>query len=144
VTALAMHEAGHAVIAWRNGIEIASVSIVSHETEGGRTLCYFEQAPPEAAVKAIFAGFLVELRLVERDGPERGCNVHGSDTDFELARGIATQAWGADADRRLGDLMTEALLEVDREWSRIERLAQALVESPYLNELELARILSPA
>jgi hypothetical protein len=141
VSALAMHEAAHAVIAWRNGIELASVSIVSHEGSGGRTIAYFEQGPPEAAIKTLYAGFLAELRVVERDGPQPGVNVHGSDTDFEIAKSIA-EVWGPDADRRLGELMTAALLEVDANWSLIERLASELDECPYLNSLEIERILN--
>lgn len=134
--ALAMHEAAHCVLAHRNGIRVESVSIAAWEDLSGRMIAYLDEAPPEAAVKAVYAGFCVGLRL------NPSALALGADTDFEIAKSIAVKAWGADADRRLGLLMTEALAEVDAAWWWIERVARALLECPYLNELEILRLLA--
>ena len=142
MSAIAMHEAAHCVLAHRHGIRVESVSIAPWEDSAGRMIAHLDEAPPEAAIKAVYAGFLVGMRIAQRDGPRPDLDVNGSNTDFEIARSIAVKAWGADADRRLGELMTAALIEIDAEWLRIERLARALVECPYLNELEISRLLA--
>ena len=133
---LAMHEAAHCALAHRHGIRVVSCSIAPWEDSSGRMIAHLDEAPPEAAVKAVYAGFLVEMRL------NPSAMALGADTDFAIARSIATKAWGADADRRLGLLMQEALAEVDEEWPRIERLARELQICPHLGELEILRLLA--
>ena len=99
---LAHHEAAHAVLAWRwdpgrERLDRASGGVQRPDD------AYLDQAPPEAAIRAVYAGFLASMRL------NPSALALGSDTDFEIARSIATKAWGTDADRRLGELMTTAL-----------------------------------
>jgi hypothetical protein len=130
--ATAWHEAGHAVIAYRFGVEVAGVTIVAYRDYAGR--CLRLRTDPERAIQIALAGSLAEMRISPTSSYDRG--------DYDTASGLARDLAGSDGARELLKHMeqrTRSLVECC--WLAIERVALALLDSDLLTGQQVKNII---
>jgi ATP-dependent Zn protease len=142
----AYHEAGHAVVAYRLGVEVEHVTIVpDHFSRGhfafGDLFCArglgSDRANLERAIKICLAGPLAQRRFRRRSY----CRRNGRQ-DYDCATGLARYLVGSAGERefvRYQERCTKVL--VDHYWSEIERVAQALLERDQLSGVEVKDII---
>jgi hypothetical protein len=120
---LAVHEASHAIVALRWGLEVASVSIVSSGNSAGR--CSFGARSPDvgaarsASIK--LAGTVGEQMAV---GRKPLVNWLSDDEDIADANALLAHERNVFSARDLASLMAEITLWC--RWDRVQRLAKAL------------------
>jgi hypothetical protein len=155
LTAVAYHEAGHAVLAYANGFGCQSVSIVPDSTSAGR----FDARPLEQAVRfdhevdrqterlarmvgvVFLAGFAAELRLT---GIE---NWNGADDDRRRTFDLCMNLRGPE--REVSELFEELLEQANaavrthRKWAAIRRIATELVERRNVSGADAERLIGP-
>jgi ATP-dependent Zn protease len=141
--AVAFHEAGHAVVAYRLGVEVEYVTIVpdhfarAHVALGDLFWAHgrgSDRANLERAIKIDLAGPLAEVRALGRR--------RGGRTDYERASGLARYLAGAAGEReflRHMERRIRALIECY--WSEIERVAAALLERDELRGAEVKDVI---
>jgi hypothetical protein len=133
----AYHEAGHAVAAYRLGVEVRSATILpDHDSAGyvthgdlfcGHTLGS-DRAVLERAIKISLAGPLAEARFSPGD------LLWGTRGDYDCALGLARYLAGSLGEHELLHFLerqTRALL--DCYWGDVERVARALLEQDELS-----------
>jgi len=140
----AFHEAGHAVVIYRLGIEVRFVTILpDHDCGGfvshGNLFCDrglgSDRAVLERAIKICLAGPLAERRFYPRyHRPRRS---HDYLCAFALARYLT--GWGEREFIRYLERETLALL--DRYWADVERVARALLEHDQLSGTRVTDII---
>lgn len=122
----AVHEAGHAVIGWRNGIPVARVTVNPPE-------CHWAgHGTPIAHAKAGLAGALAVMRLA---GPNGSWNCQLSSADW----GNVCSSQFTDAEWRA--LVSATQDEVRAQWPWIMPTAMALYLRNAVNAAELQSIL---
>jgi ATP-dependent Zn protease len=143
---IAYHEAGHAVVAYRLGIEVEHVTIVPDHDSRGHFVhadlfcapgCGSDRANLERAIKISLAGPLAQARLLRRLDRRRGGR-----QDYDCASGLARYLAGSAGEReflRYQERRTHAL--VDHFWNEIELVAQALIERDQLSGAEVKDII---
>jgi ATP-dependent Zn protease len=144
---IAYHEAGHAVVAHRLGVEVEHVTIVPDHTCHGHCahadlFCArghgSDRANLERAIQICLAGPLAQAWLLRRYFDRR----RGGRQDYDCASGLARYLAGSAGEReflRYQERRTQAL--VDHLWSDIERVAQALLERDHLSGTEVKDII---
>jgi ATP-dependent Zn protease len=144
---IAYHEAGHAVVAHRLGVEVEHVTIVPDHTSRGHFVhddlfCArglgSDRANLERAIAICLAGPLAQAWLLRRYS-ERRCDGR---QDYDCASGLARYLAGAAGEReflRYQERRTHALVE--RYWNEIELVAQALIERDQLSGAEVKDII---
>lgn len=144
--AIAYHEAGHAVVAWRKRIAIRSVSIAREvESHGRVTFAKLGRVRPEAFdrwaerhIATALAGPLAQRRRMPAS--VRGWHGQG---DFRFCTEMALRMQGsgelATAYLRWMEISTSAL--VDANWQHIERLAAALLDGQTIEGKDVVPIL---
>jgi hypothetical protein len=132
--ATAWHEAGHAVIAYRLGVEIIGVTIVPYREYAGS--CLRLHTDPERAIQIALAGSLAETRISPDDDAEY------DDGDYDTASGLARDLAGSDGARELLRHMERSTRRlVDQHWAEIERVALALLNHDLLTGLQVKNII---
>jgi len=141
--ATAYHEAGHVIIALANKIAVHSVSIKPEGTTLGRAftrnvlagrwvdcdVSTQNRLRMERYSMVLLAGPIAERKFVKSNGGR--CRCHGG-SDYETLIHYVSYFCGSDAmaDAYIKLLHEMATLEVDapHNWSRIENLAEILIE----------------
>jgi ATP-dependent Zn protease len=143
---IAYHEAGHAVVAHRLGVEVEHVTIVPDHTSRGHFVhadlfCArglgSDRANLERAIAIYLAGPLAQARLLRRLDRRRGGR-----QDYDCASGLARYLAGAAGEReflRYQERRTHALVE--HYWNEIELVAQALIKRDQLSGPEVKDII---
>src|SRR5262245_13692920 len=136
---IAHHEAGHAVIAYRLGIEVKFVTILpDHDSAGhvthGDLFCGgtgSDRAALERAIKICLAGQMAEALLYSR------FRRRWRSVDYVCAFGLARYltGWGAHEFIRYQERETQALLNLH--WKDVQRVARALLEHYELTGTEV-------
>ena len=144
---IAYHEAGHAVVAHRLGVEVEHVTIVPDHTSRGHIthgdlFCTHgrgsDRANLERAIAICLAGPLAQAWLLRRYS-ERRC---GGRQDYDCASGLARYLAGSAGEReflRCQERRTHALVE--QYWNEIELVARALLERDQLSGAEVKHII---
>src|SRR5262249_33432251 len=140
---LAYHEAGHAVIAYRLGIEVNFVTILpTHYTSGyaahGELFCggvASDHDALERAIKICLAGQMAEALFYSRFRRRR------RSVDYVCAFGLARYLAGGDAKEiiRYQERETKALLNFY--WNDVKHVAQALLENDELTGIAVKGIM---
>ena len=152
---LAIHEAGHVVVAWCHGWDVECASIVGEQDSHGRTLlipparevAYRGIAPVvaqcrglEIRVRICFGGPLAEARFAGN-----GLHLVSAHADFANGVLLLRQAAPTHAEReKIGDYLfkqTQAL--VRRRWREINLLATKLVANDEIYSEEIEATLGP-
>ena len=144
--AIAYHEAGHAVICWREQVEVEIASIIPQGSSLGRIqhqsalqgidlACDNSldgRARAESLIRIAMAGPLAQRRI----DPHRFCH-YNSRGDYESATNVLTHLAGADDELsaywRLLRIQTKNILSLEEVWQCVERVAEALLESKTLS-----------
>ena len=154
---IAYHEAGHAVVAWRVGVEAKSLSIISEPGSKGRYIHkpYFTDITPEYdtspraerrlknMVLVCFAGEIAQRRF--NSGEWR--DYHG-ERDFDQAVDLLNYLAGSEDDLQAHinaiHLQAQQMVEDPSVWLCIGALAAALLEHGELSGTETVRIIRDA
>jgi ATP-dependent Zn protease len=140
---IAFHEAGHAVVAYRLGIEVEFVTILpTHHSAGhvthGDLFCGgadSDRAALERAIKINLAGPMAEALFYPRYRRRRGSQDYVC--AFGLARYLA--GWGAQEIIRCQERETKKLLNLY--WNDVKHVAQALLEYDELTGIAVKGIM---
>jgi len=150
----AYHEAGHAVVAWREGIRVNSISIVPEKDSQGHT----SHANPlrglnlewddsdkvrfrmERAIMVCLAGPLSQHKYCPK-----GFRKYHAQADWEAATDLLTyMAPGLEyfsAYWNLLEVRTKAILEMEHIWQAVTFLATALLDKPMMKSKEIRAII---
>jgi hypothetical protein len=150
VQAIAHHEAGHAVVAWRLHIPFRYVTVVSDEDSFGHVL--FQRLPKwcnwesesyqeqkarlyiERRVQVALAGQIAE-QLYRGRRPDR--RTHRSDDESAIEHALDYAGSGEIATAYLHWLFLCARSNVEREWKQIEAVAASLEARKRLTKAEV-------
>lgn len=161
IRAVALHEAGHAVVAWALGIGVDAVSIVSHGSAGGITKIANASSFPnreelEETVTVLLAGRAADL-VVGTKGAHSGAAIDLDVATSLLLRGryhlglyetlAYSQSDGKDAFEQVNSdlerLLERAVSVVTNHRAAVLALADVLVERRLLDRAQIEGIISP-
>ena len=123
-TAVAHHEAGHAIVAHVLGLSVGSTALEGEGDDwGGTTLVKPETT--ERRIVGLFAGFEAHLRHSPHDEAEAKA---GAKDDYELIDSMAVSIDPLKTEELKTKLRGEARAHVEKQWEAISALATELIQ----------------
>jgi hypothetical protein len=140
---LAIHEAGHAVVAMRLGVQVTSATIEPDGIYAGHV--NHEHAPTRDDMLIVLAGPVAERQRGTGQlagSPEEEASIWSDLAEYAEETGIELDADQDERQLQLRELYTELNDEVvsmiREDWSAIESVALALIERGTLNGRQIA------
>lgn len=134
-TAIAHHEAGHAIVAHVLGLRVGSMTLRG-EGDDWHGVTQIEPDETERRIVELYGGVEAHLRYCPHDEVEAA---GGAEDDFETIDSLAV-ALASEPDRLKLELRGKAKAHVEERWEAISALARELLQHKRLSPLTTPRL----
>lgn len=149
---VAHHEAGHAVVNWKEGVPVTSVSIIPKEDSVGHIISRhilheinveWDDSPQtrslvESRIRICLAGPIAQKMF-----NPHGFRKHHAEHDWKEATNLVLYLGGDEETTNacIQQLKNQTHDIIDRHWDRVEAIAEALIEQKKLSGAQVKEII---